>query len=60
MGFEVTTGVGGTGVVGLCRNGTGPIVLVRADMDALPVLEATGLPYSSTQVTTDADGTRLP
>ena len=56
MGFEVTTGVGGTGVVGLCRNGPGPTVLVRADMDALPVLEATGLPYSSTQVTTDADG----
>jgi hippurate hydrolase len=44
MGFEVATGVGGTGVVGLFRNGPGPTVLARADMDALPVLEATGLP----------------
>jgi amidohydrolase len=56
MGFEVTTGVGGTGVVGLVRNGPGPTVLVRADMDALPVLEATGLPYASTRVGTDAAG----
>jgi amidohydrolase len=56
MGFEVTAGVGGTGVVGLFRNGPGPAVLVRADMDALPVLEATGLPYASTQVSTDPAG----
>ena len=60
MGFEVTTGVGGTGVVGLVRNGPGPTVLVRADMDALPVLEATGLPYASTQVGTDAAGNQTP
>ena len=60
MGFEVTTGVGGTGVVGLFRNGPGPAVLVRADMDALPVLEATGLPYASTQVSTDAAGNQIP
>jgi amidohydrolase len=46
-GFEVTTGVGGTGVVGLLRNGDGPLVLLRADMDALPVEEKTGLPYAS-------------
>ena len=46
-GFDVTTGVGGTGVVGLLRNGDGPIVLLRADMDALPVEEKTGLPYAS-------------
>ena len=46
-GFEVTTGVGKTGVVGLLRNGDGPTVMMRADMDALPVLEATGLPYAS-------------
>jgi amidohydrolase len=60
MGFEVTTGVGGTGVVGLVRNGPGPTVLVRADMDALPVLEATGLPYASTQVSSDAAGNQIP
>jgi amidohydrolase len=60
MGFEVTAGVGGTGVVGLFRNGPGPTVLVRADMDALPVLEATGLPYASTQVSTDPAGNQNP
>ena len=47
-GFEVTTGVSGTGVVGILRNGEGATVLLRADMDALPVLEDTGLPYAST------------
>src|SRR4051812_30109279 len=46
-GFEVHEGVGGTGVVGVLRNGDGPAVLLRADMDALPVREATGLPYAS-------------
>ena len=46
-GFEVVTGVGKTGVVGLLRNGAGPTVMMRADMDALPVEEATGLPYAS-------------
>jgi len=60
MGFEVTAGVGGTGVVGLFRNGPGPTVLARADMDALPVLEATGLPYASTHVSTDAAGHQTP
>lgn len=48
LGYEVTTGVGGTGVVGLLRNGDGPTVMLRADMDALPVEEKTGLPYAST------------
>ena len=47
-GYEVITGVGGTGVVGVLRNGDGPSVLLRADMDALPVTEDTGLPYAST------------
>ena len=47
-GFEVTTGVGKTGVVGVLRSGEGPTVMLRADMDALPVAEATGLPYAST------------
>lgn len=46
-GFEVTTGVGKTGVVGLLRNGEGPTVMLRADMDALPVTEQTGLDYAS-------------
>jgi hippurate hydrolase len=46
-GFEVTTGVGKTGVVGLLRNGDGPTVMLRADMDALPVQEQTGLDYAS-------------
>ena len=48
-GFEVHEGIGGTGVVGILRNGDGPTVLLRADMDALPVLETTGLPYASAQ-----------
>ena len=55
-GCEVYQGVGGTGVVGLIRNGVGPTVLLRADMDALPVREATGLPYASTDTATTADG----
>ena len=55
-GFEVHEGVGGTGVVGVLRNGDGATVLLRADMDALPVREATGLPYASEVTTTDADG----
>ncbi|HVN32539.1 MAG TPA: amidohydrolase [Thermoanaerobaculaceae bacterium] len=48
LGFEVTTHVGGYGVVGVLRNGSGRTVLVRTDMDALPVVEGTGLPYAST------------
>ena len=51
-GLEIHTGVGGTGVVGVLHNGAGPTVLLRADMDALPVEETTGLPYAST-VTVD-------
>lgn len=46
-GFEVTEKVGQTGVVAVMRNGAGPVVLIRADMDALPVVEQTGLPYAS-------------
>jgi amidohydrolase len=55
-GYEVTTGVGGTGVVGVLRNGEGPTVALRADMDALPVTEQTGLPYASEVVTKDDRG----
>ena len=46
-GFETVEGIGGTGVAGVLRNGDGPTVLLRADMDALPVTEETGLPYAS-------------
>ncbi|MCX4559312.1 amidohydrolase [Streptomyces phaeochromogenes] len=46
-GFETVDGIGGTGVVGMLRNGDGPTVLLRGDMDALPVTEETGLPYAS-------------
>ena len=59
-GYEVTTGVGKTGVVGLLHNGEGPIVMVRADMDALPVAEATGLPYASKVTATDDEGNTVP
>jgi amidohydrolase len=59
-GYETHTGVGGTGVVGVLRNGNGPTVLLRADMDALPVLERTGLPYASVDTATDASGTQVP
>jgi len=59
-GYEVTTGVGRTGVVGLLRNGDGPTVMLRADMDALPVKEATGLPYASTVTSTDGNGGSTP
>jgi amidohydrolase len=59
-GFEVTTGVGVTGVVGLLRNGDGPTVMLRADMDALPVKEETGLPYASTVTAAGPDGQEVP
>ncbi len=59
-GYDVHEGVGGTGVVGVLRNGDGPVVLLRADMDALPVREATGLPYASTTTAAAADGTEVP
>ena len=47
LGFDVTTGVGKTGVVAVMKNGPGPVVMLRADMDGLPVEEQTGLPYAS-------------
>ena len=59
-GYEVTTGVGKTGVVGLLRNGDGPTVMLRADMDALPVQEVTGLPYASKVTGIDRDGNSVP
>ncbi|WP_402469542.1 amidohydrolase [Isoptericola aurantiacus] len=55
-GFEVHEGIGTTGVVGVLANGDGPTVLLRADMDGLPVAERTGLPYASTDTATTSDG----
>ncbi len=59
-GFEVTTMVGGHGVVGVLKNGPGPTVLVRTDLDGLPVLEETGLPYASKIRTRDDKGNDVP
>jgi hippurate hydrolase len=56
LGIEVTTGVGNTGVVGILKNGDGPTVMIRTDLDALPVMEATGLPYASKVVAKDPKG----
>ncbi len=57
LGFEVTEQVGGNGIVGLLRNGTGPAVMLRTDLDALPVSEQTGLAYASKQTVLAAGGT---
>ena len=55
-GITVTTGVGGHGIVGLLENGPGPVVMLRADMDALPVIEQTGLAFASRVHTVNQDG----
>jgi hippurate hydrolase len=59
LGFEVTRAVGVTGVVAVLRNGTGPTVMLRADMDALPMAENTGLPYASTTEALDEEGVKV-
>src|SRR5512140_3298180 len=59
-GYEVHDKIGSTGVVGILRNGDGPTVLMRADMDALPMKEETGLPYASTAQETDSAGQEVP
>ncbi|WP_407179312.1 M20 family metallopeptidase [Bradyrhizobium sp. STM 3562] len=59
-GYEVTTSIGKTGVVGLLRNGEGPTVMLRADMDALPIQEVTGLAYASKATATDKEGKTVP
>ena len=56
LGYEVTTGVGQTGLVALLRNGSGPTVMLRTELDALPVEEKTGLPFASKSTTLDAVG----
>ena len=60
LGYEVTEGVGGTGIVAVLENGKGPTVLFRADMDGLPVKEDSGLSYASTATQVDADGIEKP
>jgi len=59
-GYDVTTKIGKTGVVGLLRNGDGPTVMLRADMDALPIEEMTGLPYASKVKATNREGKTVP
>src|SRR5690348_12662499 len=60
LGFEVTEHVGKTGVVAVMKNGPGPVLLIRADMDALPVKEQTGLPFASQVTGKLPDGTETP
>ncbi|MES2921168.1 MAG: amidohydrolase [Verrucomicrobiota bacterium] len=59
-GFEVQTGINKTGVVGVMKNGPGPVILFREDMDALPLKEETGLPYASTKTGETLDGLKSP
>jgi hippurate hydrolase len=56
LGFEVTTGVGGTGLVAILKNGAGPTVMLRTELDALPMQEKTGLPFASTATTKNDAG----
>ena len=60
LGYEVTTGVGGTGVVAVLKNGAGPTVMIRADMDGLPLAENSGLANASTVRQIDSDGVEKP
>ncbi|HEY6643328.1 amidohydrolase [Povalibacter sp.] len=60
LGYSVTRNIGKTGLVGTLRNGDGPVLLIRADMDALPVQEKTGLPYASKQRQVDLEGEDVP
>ncbi|GAA2454152.1 amidohydrolase [Agromyces soli] len=60
LGYTVTEGIGRTGVTGVIARGEGPTVLLRADMDGLPVREATGLDYASTATGVDPDGAEMP
>src|SRR6202167_5354371 len=59
LGYEVTEGIGGTGVVAILKNGAGPTVMLRTELDALPVEEKTGLPYASTVRTKDDGGVNV-
>lgn len=60
LGYDVTTGVGGTGIVAIMKNGEGPVVMLRTELDALPMLEKTGLPFASTATTKNDAGETVP
>src|SRR5664279_2060539 len=60
LGYEVTTGVGGTGVVAILKNGSGPVVMLRTELDALPIEEKTGLPFASTMKAKNDAGEIVP
>src|SRR5947208_1603154 len=60
LGFEVTTGVGQTGLVAILRNGSGPVVMLRTELDALPIEEKTGLPFASKAKGVDSEGKVVP
>jgi hippurate hydrolase len=60
LGYEVTTGVGGTGIVAILKNGAGPVVMLRTELDALPIEEKTGLPFASTVKTKNDAGEIVP
>ena len=60
LGYEVTRNVGGNGFVGILKNGGGPVVMIRTDMDALPLEEKTGLPFASRVIMEDSDGKEMP
>ena len=60
VGFEVTRNFGGNNVVGIFKNGAGPVIMIRTDMDALPIEEKTGLPFASVRTAVDASGNKVP
>ena len=60
LGYEVTAGVGGTGIVAILKNGPGPVVMLRTELDALPIEEKTGLPFASTVKTKNDSGEIVP
>jgi len=60
LGFEVTAGIGQTGLVAILRNGPGPVVMLRTELDALPIEEKTGLPFASKSKGLDSEGKEVP
>lgn len=60
IGFDVTPNFGGNNVIGLFKNGEGPVIMLRTDMDALPIKEKTGLSFASTKTMIDSNGKEVP